>query len=44
MARFFTSLDLVDPGIVRVEQWHPDHNPGETGDSALRCAVGRKPR
>ena len=44
MARFFTGLDLIDPGIVRVEQWHPDPNPGETGDSTLWCAVGRKPQ
>ncbi|MGH3245959.1 MAG: SAM-dependent methyltransferase [Trebonia sp.] len=43
MARFFTGLDLIDPGIVRVEQWHPDPDPGETGNSALWCAVGRKP-
>jgi hypothetical protein len=43
MARFLAGLDLIDPGIVRVEQWHPDPNPGETGNSALWCAVGRKP-
>jgi hypothetical protein len=43
IARFFTGLDLIDPGVVRVEQWHPDPNPGETGNSALWCAVGRKP-
>jgi S-adenosyl methyltransferase len=43
VARFFTGLDLIDPGVVRVEQWHPDPNPGETGNSALWCAVGCKP-
>ena len=43
MARFFTGLDLIDPGVVRVEQWRPDPDPGETGNSALWCAVGRKP-
>lgn len=24
LARFFDGLDLVDPGVVRVNRWHPD--------------------
>ena len=24
MARFFTGMDLVEPGLVRVEEWRPD--------------------
>ena len=23
-ARFFTGLELVEPGLVQVHQWHPD--------------------
>ena len=38
--RFFAGMDLVEPGVVRVEEWRPDHEP--EGRSALWCAVGRK--
>jgi trans-aconitate methyltransferase len=24
--RFFTGLDLVEPGVVNISQWHPDHS------------------
>ena len=43
MMRFFAGTDLVEPGLVRVEEWRPDPNPAETGRSALWCALGRKP-
>ena len=42
MARFFEGMDLVEPGLVRVEEWRPDPGSGETGRSALWCALGRK--
>jgi len=42
MLRFFEGMDLVEPGLVRVEQWRPDPDGGETGTSALWCALGRK--
>jgi len=38
--RFFDGTDLVEPGIVRVEEWRPDREP--EAKSALWCAVGRK--
>jgi hypothetical protein len=38
--RFFDGTDLVEPGVVRVEEWRPDHE--AEGKSALWCAVGRK--
>jgi hypothetical protein len=41
MMRFFNGMDLVEPGMVRVEEWHPDST-SEAGRSALWCAVGRK--
>jgi len=42
MLRFFDGMDLVEPGLVRVEEWRPDPGEGETGRSALWCALGRK--
>jgi hypothetical protein len=42
VARFFTSLDLVEPGLVPLEEWRPDPGTTDTGKSALWCAVGRK--
>jgi hypothetical protein len=42
--RFFEGTDLVEPGLVRAEEWRPDPGTGE-GDgrkSAYWAAVGRK--
>jgi len=36
-------MDLIEPGVVRVEEWRPDHDSAERGTSTLWCAVGRKP-
>ncbi len=44
VARFFTGLDLVEPGLVQVHQWRPD--PGDLapdGVVSAHGAVGRKP-
>ncbi len=38
--RFFNGTDLLEPGVVRVEEWRPDREPA--AKSALWCAVGRK--
>jgi hypothetical protein len=43
VARFFDGLELVEPGIVRVEAWRQEAGAGESGGSALWGAVGRKP-
>jgi S-adenosyl methyltransferase len=40
--RFFEGMDLVEPGLVRVEEWRPGPAAGEAGESSLLCAVGRK--
>ena len=42
VARFFTGLDLVEPGLVPLEEWRPDPGTTDTGKSTLWCAVGRK--
>ena len=42
VARFFTGTDLVEPGLVRVEEWRPEPGTSDTSRSALWGAVGRK--
>ena len=42
VARFFDGLDLVEPGLVRVEEWHPDTAASDTSRSSLWCAIGHK--
>jgi hypothetical protein len=42
VARFFANTDLVEPGLVRVEEWRPEPAAGATDRSPLWCAVGRK--
>ena len=42
VARFFEGTDLVEPGIVRVEEWHPEPGTGDPNKSCLWGAVGRK--
>jgi S-adenosyl methyltransferase len=44
--RLFTGLELVEPGIVWVSQWRPEHDDdiGEEPErSSVYVAVGRKP-
>ena len=42
VARFFGGTDLVEPGLVRVEEWRPDPGTRDAAKSAVWCAVGRK--
>jgi hypothetical protein len=42
VARFFDGTDLVDPGLVRVEQWRPDGTADDGHKSYLWSAVARK--
>ena len=42
VARFLTGTDLVEPGLVRVEEWRPEPAADHTARSSLWCAVGRK--
>jgi hypothetical protein len=42
MARFFAGTELVEPGLVRVEDWRPDSPAGTDHRSLLWGAVGRK--
>jgi S-adenosyl methyltransferase len=40
--RFFADTDLVDPGLVRAEEWRPDPGTIDERRSAYWAAVGRK--
>jgi S-adenosyl methyltransferase len=42
VARFFTGTDLVEPGLVRVEEWRQEPAAGDTARSSLWSGVGRK--
>jgi S-adenosyl methyltransferase len=42
VARFFEGTDVVEPGLVRVEQWRQEPGAGSTRRSSVWCAVGRK--
>jgi S-adenosyl methyltransferase len=42
VARFFQGTDLVDPGLVRVEEWRPAAASADAQRSSFWCAVGRK--
>jgi S-adenosyl methyltransferase len=42
VARFFTGLDLVEPGIVSTPRWRPGHGVDPANDPAY-AAVARKP-
>jgi hypothetical protein len=47
--RFFTGLDLIDPGVVSLPAWRPDPSdigaPGQPTDAAVSVygGVARKP-
>ena len=43
VSRFFDGLALVEPGLVRTEEWRPGPASDGADTSALWCAVGRKP-
>jgi hypothetical protein len=42
VAGFFEGTDLVEPGLVRVEQWRAEPGDDSTRRSSVWCAVGRK--
>jgi S-adenosyl methyltransferase len=42
VARFFTGLELVEPGLVNVSEWRPDAGPARA-PAALWVGVARKP-
>jgi S-adenosyl methyltransferase len=44
IAAFFAGTDLLPPGVVQYDQWHPGEAAGDAkGDVAAYCGLGRKP-
>jgi O-methyltransferase involved in polyketide biosynthesis len=43
VARFFDGFELVEPGLVLLDEWRPDPGDTGTGPCWLYGAVGRKP-
>ena len=42
VARFFAGTDLIEPGLVLVEEWRPEPGTISEGTSGAWGAVGRK--
>jgi S-adenosyl methyltransferase len=42
VASFFTGLDMVEPGLVRIPEWRPDNQADAKSPSALWGGVARK--
>ena len=40
---FYEGLELVPPGVVRINQWRPDIDADESPDAAAYGGVARKP-
>ena len=43
VARFFSGLDIVPPGLVQAHQWRPEDDVAADGLASTWCAVARKP-
>jgi trans-aconitate methyltransferase len=43
VARFFTGLDLVEPGLVRIPEWRPDSDFDRANPAEVWGGVARKP-
>ena len=42
MLRFFKGMELIEPGLVRIEEWRPDAGSVSDYKSTAWAAVGRK--
>jgi len=43
VTRLFDGLELLPPGMVRVQEWRPDTAAEATSPAALWCGVARRP-
>ena len=43
VTRFFDGVDLIEPGVVPIQQWRPDSDAEATARAGMWGAVGRKP-
>jgi trans-aconitate methyltransferase len=43
VARFFDGLDLIEPGVVPIQEWRPDSDAEAAARAGMWGGVGRKP-
>ena len=43
VTRFFDGLDLIEPGVVPIQQWRPDSDAEATARAGMWGGVGKKP-
>jgi SAM-dependent methyltransferase len=43
VTRFFDGIDLIEPGVVPIQQWRPDSDAEATARAGMWGGVGRKP-
>jgi hypothetical protein len=43
VARFFDGLELIEPGVVPIQQWRPDSDAEASSRAGMWGGVGRKP-
>jgi S-adenosyl methyltransferase len=43
VARFFDGLELLDPGVAPLDQWHPDLRGPDRRPTPIHCGIARKP-
>jgi S-adenosyl methyltransferase len=43
VTRFFDGLDLIEPGVVPIQQWRPDSDAEAAARAGMWGGVGRKP-
>lgn len=41
--RFFDGVTLIEPGLVRIPDWHPDREEDQANPAAMWGGVGKKP-
>jgi hypothetical protein len=43
IARFFSGLELLPPGVVQLHRWQPGREARTSDEIAAYCGLGRKP-
>jgi hypothetical protein len=43
VTRFFDGVDLIEPGVVPIQQWRPDSDAEAAARAGMWGGVGRKP-
>jgi hypothetical protein len=41
--RFFDGLELIEPGLAMLDNWHPEPDDPDGREIPAHCAIARKP-